>query len=61
MPKKIKPEVPVEIPSPGRDPEIHPDAIPDLPLLPDEDPDIIPDEEPFETPPHEIPEPGEGP
>ncbi len=52
---------PHEIP-PVKDPEIHPDAVPDMPVLPVEDPEIIPDEDPFENPPpFEVPEPGEGP
>ena len=51
---------PHEIP-PVKDPDIHPDAVPDLPVLPEEDPDVIPDEDPYETPPYEVPEPGEGP
>lgn len=51
-----------EILPPMPDPGIHPDAIPDLPPLPEEDPDIVPDEDPFENPPpFEVPEPGEGP
>jgi hypothetical protein len=42
-------------------PEVKPIIEPEDPVIPVEDPDIIPDEEPFETPPYEIPEPGEGP
>lgn len=57
------PGKPVEIPGPGKHPEIKPPADPEEPLvIPEEDPEIIPDEDPFETPlPYEIPEPGEGP
>jgi len=60
MPKKIQPKEPIEIP-PAKYPEIHPDEITEIPLVPEEVPDIIPDEDPFETPPYEVPEPGEGP
>jgi hypothetical protein len=61
MPKKVNPSTPVEVPKPEPEPVIYPDDIPDMPLPPEELPDIIPDEEPFITPPYEIPEPGEGP
>lgn len=61
MPKKKDPGKPFEIPSPGKQPEIMPPADPEEPIIPGEDPDIIPDEDPFETPPNEIPPPGEGP
>ena len=61
MPKKIKPDKPFEIPSPQKQPEINPVVDPEEPIVPIEDPDIIPDEDPFETPPYEIPPPGEGP
>jgi hypothetical protein len=60
MAKKIKPGKP-EIPSPEKHPEIDPPFDPEEPIIPEEAPDIIPDEDPFETPPHEIPPPGEGP
>ena len=56
--QKAKPN---EIIFPGIVPEIDPDAIPDSPVLQEEEPDIIPEEDPFVTPPEEIPEPGEGP
>lgn len=60
MAKKKKPDKPVEIPKP-ENPEIKP-ADPEEPLnIPKEDPDIIPDDDPFETPPEEIPPPGERP
>jgi hypothetical protein len=52
---------PVEIPPPEKNPVYNPDVIPETPPLPEEEPDIIPDEDPFETPPYEVPEPGEGP
>lgn len=63
MPKKVhNPPKPVEVPpAPGINIESDPDRLPELPQMPDEDPDIIPDEEPFETPPYEVPKPGEGP
>jgi hypothetical protein len=61
MAKKKNPKEPFEIPFPGKRPEIDPDEIPDNPVLPEEDPEIIPDDEPSETPPYEIPPPGEGP
>ncbi len=63
MPKKEnQPKQPVEVPPPpGKNIESDPDRVPELPQLPDEEPDIIPDEDPFETPPYEVPEPGEGP
>lgn len=49
-------------PLPPKYPQIHPDAVPDIPVQAGEDLDIIPDEDPFENPPpFEIPEPGEGP
>jgi len=56
-----KPRKPSEIPSPGKQPEIKPSADPEEPIVPEEDPDTIPDENPFETPPYEIPPPGESP
>lgn len=52
---------PFEIPSPGIIPEIEPPFDPEEPFVPEEDPDLIPDEDPFETPPYEVPPPGEGP
>lgn len=56
-PKKI-PEKPATKPIP----EVNPFDIPEEPeIKPEEEPDIIPDEEPFETPPYEVPPPGEGP
>jgi hypothetical protein len=61
MAKKIKPDKPSEIPHPGKRPEIDSDKIPENPVSPEEEPDIIPEEDPFETPPEELPVPGEGP
>ncbi len=61
MPKKIPPGTPLENPLPEKHPEMIPPVDPEEPLIPDEDPDIIPDEDPFETPPFEVPAPGEGP
>lgn len=61
MPKKIQPAKPFEIPPPEKNPEINLPVDPEEPIIPEEDPDIIPDENPFETPPYEIPPPAEGP
>ena len=61
MTKKKQPSKPFEIPYPGKRPELDPDKIPEDPVLPEKDPDFIPEEEPFETPPEELPIPGEGP
>ncbi len=47
-----RPEKIVEVPEPFDPAE---------PLLPEENPDTIPEEEPFETPPFEVPPPAEGP
>ena len=52
LPEIEPPEKTVEVPNP---------IDPEEPLLPNEDPDIIPEEEPFETPPYEVPPPAEGP
>jgi hypothetical protein len=59
--KKGTQDKPVELPVPGVQPEIKPLVDPEDPILPHEDPDIIPWENPFESPPSEIPPPGEGP
>ncbi|MFZ1314448.1 MAG: hypothetical protein WAR38_16390 [Chitinophagaceae bacterium] len=48
-------------PYPGKRPEIDPDTVPDNPVIPGEEPDIIPDDDPFETPPEDVPPPGEKP
>lgn len=61
MPTKNHPHNPLEVPSPAKQPEVMPPVDPEEPLAPVEDPDIIPDEDPFETPPYEVPEPGEAP
>lgn len=62
MAKKQQPGRPIEIPSPGKFPEMEPPLDPEDPVIPVEDPDIIADEDPFENPPSfEVPEPGEGP
>ena len=61
MPRKKTPLEPIEVPRPGEEPEIYPSEDPEVQIPPDEEPDIIPDEDPFETPPYEIPPPGEGP
>lgn len=60
IPKK-QPGKPIETPTPLRKPDIEAPMDPEEPVIPEEDPDIIPDEDPFETPPYEVPEPGEGP
>jgi hypothetical protein len=61
MPDKKKTGAPIEVPHPEQIPEIKPEVDPEYPLLPEEEPDVIPEEDPFETPPYEVPEPGEGP
>lgn len=61
MATKKQPIKPGEIPYPGKVPEIEPDQIPETPITPEEEPDIIPDDDPFESPPEEIPAPGEAP
>lgn len=61
MEKKKIPGKPIEIPSPDNHPEIIQPFDPEDPVMPIEDPDIIPDEDPYETPPYEIPPPGESP
>jgi len=50
-----------EFPKPEQPPEIKPPVDPEEPFLPEEDPEIIPWEDPFESPPEELPELGEGP
>ena len=61
MEKKTQPAKPAEIPLPEQHPETQMPIDPEEPLTPEENPDIIPDENPFETPPYELPDPGEGP
>jgi hypothetical protein len=61
MPKKKQPGSPFEIPAPQKRPDIVQPIDPEEPIIPEEDPEVIPDDDPFETPPYEIPEPGEGP
>lgn len=62
MPKKEKqPQKTVEVPPPGKNLESDPDRLPEVPAVPGEDPEVIPEEDPFDTPPFEVPEPGEGP
>lgn len=56
-----KKQKPVEVPSPQEPHEIRPAEVPPLPAVPEFDPDTIPEENPDETPPYEVPEPGEGP
>lgn len=59
QPKKI-PESPIPSPLlPEEKPYDIPEEQPEI--KPEEEPDIIPDEDPFETPPYEVPPPGEGP
>jgi len=57
--KKNKPSP--EIPARPSTPEFVPEEPDEYPELPEEDPDVIPDDDPFETPPYEVPPPGEGP
>jgi hypothetical protein len=52
LPEVEPPEKTVEVPKP---------IDPSPPLTPEENPDTIPEEEPFETPPYEVPPPAEGP
>lgn len=61
--QKKKPFLPEVVPevSPKTFPEFIPVDDPEEPLMPIEDPDFIPEENPFETPPEEIPPPGEAP
>lgn len=61
--QKKKPISPQVIPEliPKTIPEFMPVHDPEEPRIPIEDPDFIPEEDPFETPPTEIPPPGEGP
>ncbi|HVX49281.1 MAG TPA: hypothetical protein VHB48_03960 [Chitinophagaceae bacterium] len=61
MAKKIKPVKPAELPVPEKRPLLNPDEIPEVPQEPGTDPDYLPDEDPYETPPYEVPPPGEGP
>ncbi len=61
MKKSQSPKSPPEFPLPEKNPEFNPDVIPESPLLPEEEPDIIPEESPFQTPPYEVPSPGEAP
>ena len=61
MPTKKQPGKPIETPPPEKNPEILPPLDPEEPIIPEDDPDIIPDENPFETPPYEVPPPAEGP
>jgi hypothetical protein len=60
MPKKQYPEKEPEI-FPPKIPEIIPALDPEEPLIFPEEPDYFPDEDPDETPPFEVPPPGEGP
>jgi len=57
----MQPDKPFETPSPEKQPEIIPHIDPAEPIIPEENPDIVPDENPYKTPPNEIPPPGEGP
>jgi len=61
MAKKTKSLPPVEIPKPGKIPEMEPYAVSEELISPEEAPDLIPDLDPDEKPPYEIPPPGEGP
>ena len=59
-----KSKTPIKLPEvepPEKTVEVPKTTDPEEPLIPDEDPDTIPEEEPFETPPYEVPPPGEGP
>ena len=58
MPKKT---MPVEVPEPGKEPEIRPEKIPteEPTPAPEISPDYLPEEEPGKSTPQEIPPPGE--
>lgn len=58
MPGEKLPKKPVEMPTPGKVPEIYPDAVPESPVMPEEEPAIIPVEAPSVTPPDEVPRSG---
>lgn len=47
--------------APAKKPEVEKPEDPEDPFVPEEVPILIPDEESFETPPPEMPPPGEGP
>jgi hypothetical protein len=60
-PKKKKQIPSPEVPAPSKHtPQEIPGLDPEEPVLPAE-PDIIPEDDPFTTPPYEIPPPGEAP
>ncbi len=61
MKKSTPPIRPPEVLPPSKIPEISPLIDPEEPLIPEEDPDEIPEENPFVSPPYEIPPPAEGP
>lgn len=63
MEKKMQPDSPRKIAWPGKSPEIERPSDPEEPLVtpPEQGPELVPDEDPFETPPFEMPVPGEGP
>ena len=62
MSTKKQPGKPIEIPTPGKLPDMEPPFDPEDPVIPVEDPEIVPHEDPFETPtPYEMPPPAEGP
>ncbi len=58
MPGEKLPKKPVEMPAPGKAPEIYPDDVPESPVMPEEEPAIIPVEAPSVTPPDEVPRSG---
>ena len=58
--KKIKEKTPIVLPS-LKKPDADPEDIPAANISKEEEEDTIPEEDPFETPPYEPPEPGEGP
>ena len=57
MAKKVIPEIPVEIPLPGKQPEVKPQLDPAEPGIPIEDPIINPGGEPSEIPAYDFPSP----
>jgi hypothetical protein len=59
--KKRNTRYPPEFPLPEKPGEVDSPSDPEEPLIPEEEPDMLPEEEPFETPPYEVPPPEEGP
>ena len=58
MINNIEPGSPVEMPEPDKEPEIKEPDVPEETPIPTEEPDKIPVEDPYITPPQEVPLPG---